>query len=123
MKLAIASQNGEVFQHFGRTPEFVIYDIQDNMIAGEELLSCDGISHSDLIGLLKEQGVDELIVGGMGAKAVDFFAQANIKVHLGVSGDVRFVIKQYLEGDLEANGSVCTEDHEHHHDENHQCQH
>ncbi len=123
MKLAIASENGNVFQHLGQTPEFVIYDIQDNMIAGEQLLDCNGVTHCALIELLAENGVNELIVGGMGAHAVDKCAALNIKAHLGVSGDVRVAVKQYIEGDLVANGSVCTEHHDHHHHADHKCNH
>ncbi len=123
MKLAIASQNGTVFQHFGQTPEFTVFDIMYGKIAGEEIVDCNGVSHCALVDFLKEQGVEELIVGGMGAHAVEKCEAAGIKTHLGVSGDVRFAVKQYVEGDLVANGSVCTEEHEHHHDENHKCHH
>ncbi len=123
MKLAIAYENGAVFQHFGKTTEFIIFDIQDGKIAGEEILDCNGVSHCALIDLLAEQGVDELIVGGMGAHAVEKCAANNITPHLGVTGDVHAVAEQLIEGTLEANGSVCSEEHGHHHDEDHTCHH
>ena len=123
MKLAIASKDGQVFHHLGMTPEFTIFDIQDNMIAGEEVLDCNGVTHCALIDLLAEQGIDELIVGGMGSHAVEKCNAHNIKAHLGVSGDVRFAVKQFVEGTLVADGSVCTEEHSHHHDHDHKCHH
>ncbi len=123
MKLAIAAQDGNVFPHLGMTPEFVIYDIQNNMIAGEEILGTNGITHCALIDYLADNGVNELIVGGMGAHALEKCEAHNIKVHLGVEGDVRFAVKQLLEGTLPEGGSVCTEDHEHHHSDDHQCNH
>ncbi len=123
MKLAIAAENGNVFQHLGSTPEFVIFDIQNNMIAGEEVLSSNGVTHCALIDLLAEQGVNELIVGGMGAHAVEKCDALNIKAHLGVTGDVRFAVKQYIEGDLVANGSICSGEHSHEHGADHQCNH
>ncbi len=122
MKLAIAYENGAVFQHFGKTAEFIMFDIQDGKIAGEEILDCNGVSHCALIDLLAEQGVDELIVGGMGAHAVEKCAANNITPHLGVQGDVRQVAQQLIEGTLEATGSVCSEEHSHHHGD-HECHH
>ena len=29
MKIAVTCENGTVFQHFGHTPEFAIYDVED----------------------------------------------------------------------------------------------
>lgn len=31
-KLAVTSENGQVFQHFGKTPEFTVFEIVDGRI-------------------------------------------------------------------------------------------
>ena len=69
MKIAVTYDNGEVFQHFGRTESFKIYDVEDNKIISSEVISANGTGHGALAGLLAEQGVNVLICGGIGVGA------------------------------------------------------
>ena len=69
MKIAVTYDNGEVFQHFGRTESFKIYDVEDNKIISSEVISSNGTGHGALAGLLAEQGVNVLICGGIGGGA------------------------------------------------------
>ena len=66
MKIAVTYDNGEVFQHFGKTEYFKVYEVEDNKVVSSEVISSNGTGHGALAGLLAEQGVNVLICGGIG---------------------------------------------------------
>ena len=103
MKIAVTYDNGEVFQHFGRTESFKIYDVEDNKIISSEVISSNGTGHGALAGLLAEQGVNVLICGGIGGGAQAALAAANIKLYGGVSGNADDAVAALLDGNLEYN--------------------
>lgn len=39
MKIAVTYDNGEVFQHFGKTENFKVYEVEDNKIISSEVIS------------------------------------------------------------------------------------
>ena len=78
MKIAVTSQNGSVFQHFGRAPEFAVFDAEDGKITGAEVISCGGSGHGALAGLLGDKKIDVLICGGIGAGAVAALSELGI---------------------------------------------
>lgn len=102
MKIAVTSQNGSVFQHFGRTPEFAVFDAEGGKITGAEVFSCGDSGHGALAGLLGGKKIDVLICGGIGAGAIAALSELGIKVVGGASGDVRKCAEDYLAGKLEA---------------------
>ena len=55
MKIAVTYENGKVFQHFGKTESFKIYEVEDNQIVSSEVISSNGSGHGALAGLLAEQ--------------------------------------------------------------------
>ncbi len=120
MKIAVASEGGTVFQHFGRTPEFLMVSISD---AGEpvfENISSGGAGHGALVSFLSEHKVDVLICGGIGGGAMSALSSAGIKVVPGASGSAEDVVKAFLSGDLETNPDYrCG----HHHGDGHSCGH
>ena len=67
MKIAVTYDNGEVFQHFGKTEYFKVYEVEDNKVVSSEVMSSNGSGHGALAGLLAEQSVDVLICGGIGS--------------------------------------------------------
>ena len=71
MKIAITYDNGNIFQHFGKTENFKVYDVEDNKIVSSEIISSNGSGHGALAGVLAEQGVNVLICGGIGGGAQD----------------------------------------------------
>ena len=83
MKIAVTYDNGNVFQHFGRTEQFKVYDVEDGKIVSSEVMGTDGIGHEALAGLLAERSIDALICGGMGQGAQDALAEAGIEVCAG----------------------------------------
>lgn len=118
MKIAVTSEDGEVFQHFGHTPEFTLFETDGKNILSETELSSGETGHSALAGLLAEKDVDLLICGGIGGGAVQALASAGIRVIGGASGKVRDVVRELLDGTLQ----VRSDFHCHHHDSGeHHC--
>ena len=69
MKIAVTYDNGEIFQHFGKTESFKVYEVEDNKVVSSEVIGSNGTGHGALAGLLAEQGVNVLICGGIGGGA------------------------------------------------------
>ena len=119
MKVAVTYDNGNVFQHFGRTENFKIYDVEDGKVISSEIMGTDGTGHEALAWLLKDKAVDALICGGMGQGAQDALAEAGIDVCAGAEGDADAAVEAYLRGELVNTGVNCDhhhEGHEHQHD-------
>ena len=87
MKIAVTYENGEIFQHFGHTEAFKIYDIADGKVVSAEVVDTNGSGHGALAGFLVAHGVDTLICGGIGGGAQNALAQAGIRLFGGVSGN------------------------------------
>lgn len=122
MKIAVTYDNGNVFQHFGRTENFKIYNVEDGKVVSSEVMNSNGVGHEALAWLLKDNTVDVLICGGMGEGAQDALAEAGIEVCAGAEGDTDAAVEAYLRGELVNSGVNCDhhhEGHEHHHDHDH----
>ena len=118
MKIAVTYDNGNVFQHFGKTESFKVYEVEDNNILSGEVISSNGTGHGALAGLLAEQGVDVLICGGIGGGAQTALTEAGIKLCAGAQGNADQAVEDYLKGDLVSSGANCD-----HHGEGHSCGH
>ncbi len=111
MKIAVTYDNGNVFQHFGKSKEFKVYDIQDGKVVEAAVYGTDGAGHEELASVLAQNGVDVLICGGLGDGAQAALAQANIQVVSGAEGDADEAVAAFLLGELESQGVNCG-DHE-----------
>ncbi len=100
MILAVAYESGSVFAHFGRTENFLVYEIDGGTINKRELRGTNGLSHAELVGLLASWNVDVLLVGGIGSHALDLLNQKGIDVYTGVEGDAEKNVIDYLNGKL-----------------------
>lgn len=118
MKIAVTYDNGEVFQHFGRTEEFKVYEVEDQKVVSSEMIGSNGTGHGALAGLLAEQDVDVLICGGIGGGAQAALAEAGIELVAGAEGNTDEAVESYLRGELISTGSNC---HHHDHEEGHSC--
>ena len=56
MKIAATYDNGSIFQHFGKTEFFKVYEVEDNKIVSSEVIGSNGTGHGALAGLLAERG-------------------------------------------------------------------
>lgn len=86
MKIAVTYENGQVFQHFGHTERFKIYEVEDGAVTASQVVDTAGSGHGALAGFLRERGVQTLICGGIGGGARTALAQAEIQLYPGVSG-------------------------------------
>ena len=122
MKIAVTFENGQIFQHFGRTEQFKVYDVEDGKVIGAEVMGTNGQGHGALAGVLKGLKVDALICGGIGGGAQAALAASGIKLYGGASGSADEAVEALLAGKLSYNPEVCC-DHHGHHGEGHVCGH
>ena len=118
MKIAVTYDNGNIFQHFGRTESFKVYDVEDNKVVSSEVIGSNGVGHGALAGLLADRAVDVLICGGIGGGAQQALADAGVELVAGAEGDADQAVEAYLKGELISTGANC--DH-HHHEDGHSC--
>ncbi len=121
MKIAVTYENGQVFQHFGHTEKFKIYDIQDNRVVSFKILDTNGSGHGALAGLLSAENVDVLICGGIGDGAQTALTQAGIKFFGGVQGSADQAVVAYVCEKLAYNPDAKCDHHDHEHGEGHTC--
>lgn len=121
MIIAVTYQNGEIFQHFGHTEQFKLYEVENGKVVKSEIMNSNGSGHGALAGLLKMFGVEVLICGGIGGGAQSALANAGIKLFGGVRGYADEAVEAYLSGKLEFNPNVQCNHHGEHHGEGHNC--
>ena len=122
MKIAVTYDNGEIFQHFGHTEQFKLYQVDDGKVTASEVVDTNGSGHGALAGFLASHQVNVLICGGIGGGAQNALAQAGIRLFGGCSGDADTAVEALLAGSLNYNADVRCSHHEHEHGENgHQC--
>lgn len=121
MKIAVTHEMGQVFQHFGHTEQFKLYEVENTEIKKISFLNTNGSGHGALAGLLKENGVDVLICGGIGGGAQNALSEAGIKLFGGVQGSADAAVIAYLRGELSYNPDVRCDHHDHEHGEGHTC--
>ena len=117
MKLAVTYENGQVFQHFGHSEYFKIYEVEDGKIVKSEVYDTNGQGHGALASFLTNAGVDVLICGGIGGGAQMALAEAGIKLYGGVTGNADGAVNDLLQGKLNFNENVHCEHHDHSHHE------
>ena len=120
MKIAVTYENGEIFQHFGHTEQFKLYDVQDSVSVKAEVIDTNGSGHGALAGLLSDLGVDILICGGIGGGAQMALMQAGIKLFGGVSGSADDAVAACIAGTLSYDPNAKCDHHDHHGQE-HTC--
>lgn len=114
MKIAVTYNQGWVFQHFGHTEKFKIYETTDTEIIKTEVVNTASQGHSALGQFLKDNGVEVLICGGIGGCAIEAINAAGIKYYAGVKGLCDEAVKAYLSGTLSYNPDARCEDHDKH---------
>ena len=120
MRIAVTYENGQIFQHFGHTAMFKLYDTEEGCIVRQQLLSAGESGHGALAGLLAENRVDALICGGIGGGARTALAQAGIRLYGGVTGSADDAAKAFAEGTLQFDPNVMCSHHGSH-EKGHSC--
>ena len=98
-----------IFQHFGETQYFKIYTIEDGKIVDKIVLDCDGKSHTELVDLLADRGINAIVCGGLGFHAVNLLESQGITVYAHNMGDADEIMKDFVEGEISPNnqGHQC----------------
>lgn len=119
MKIAVTYEDGQIFQHFGHTEHFKIYDIDHEQVTASSIVDTNGSGHGALAGFLRGLSVDTLICGGIGGGAQQALGEAGIRLYGGVTGEADAAVAALLAGKLTFDPNVKCSHHEgeHHHGE------
>jgi predicted Fe-Mo cluster-binding NifX family protein len=107
MKIAIATDKGQVSEHFGRCPEFTIAEIKEGKLINKKIIKNPGHRTGFLPKYLKEKNVEIVITGGAGFRAKEFFEDFGIKLISGISGDIDKVINNFINKEIEDQDNIC----------------
>ncbi|MDO4481771.1 MAG: P-loop NTPase [Bacillota bacterium] len=117
-RLAVPYDNGSIFQHFGHTEQFKLYDIKNDKILSTYIVDTNGSGHGALAELLMRYQVDILICGGIGGGALSALEECGIGVFSGVDGNSDEAVNAFLGNSLEYDPNyVCN----HHEGSGHNC--
>ncbi len=112
MRIAIPYEEGNVFQHFGKSKQFKLYTIEDGKIVSSEVIDAGDTGHEALAGLLAELDVRAVICGGLGQGMMNALSSAGIDVYPGISGDADEAAISFLLGKLQPGEANCDHHHE-----------
>lgn len=108
MKIAITNNGkGIVAQHFGHCPLFTIVEVNNNKILAKEDVKNPGHQPGFLPKFLYEKGINMIIAGSMGQRAINLFNELGIKVMVGVTGTVDKTIEKFIWGNLQGGENLC----------------
>ena len=113
MKIAVTYEDGQIFQHFGHTSQFKIYDVADGKVVSAQVVDTNGSGHGALAGFLMQQGVTTLICGGIGGGAQAALANVGITLYGGVSGSADEAVAALLSDKLDYQPDIQCNHHDH----------
>jgi predicted Fe-Mo cluster-binding NifX family protein len=123
MKIAIPVENDRLNSHFGGSRQFTIVEVDANAktILRSETLPAPEHQPGLFPRWLREQGVQVVIAGGIGQRALAIFAQNGIQVRAGQSdASVEALVAAYLAGEMVQTPEGCAQHHgQHGHDHEH----
>ena len=117
-RIALATEdnqgfNGQISQHFGRCPYYLIVEVERLEIGKTESVN-NPYYNSHAPGMvpqfINEQGVDVMIAGGIGPRAIDMFTGLGIETVSGATGNVGNILQAYLKGEI-TGVEPCQHDH------------
>lgn len=117
MRIAVTYEGGQVFQHFGYTEQFKLYDVADGAVRSSQVVSAEGFGHGALADFLRQCKVDALICGGIGGGARQALQDAGIALYGGVTGPADAAAAALAAGALHFNPDILCD----HHGQSHAC--
>ncbi|MCC8140151.1 MAG: DUF134 domain-containing protein [Lachnospiraceae bacterium] len=99
-RIAVPCDKGLIFQHFGRTEQFRVYDIEDGKIVASEEIITNGHGHGILAEILAAIQADVLICGRIGGGAQAALTSADIQIYGGVTSSVDTAVESFLTGTI-----------------------
>ncbi len=120
MRIAVTYEDGGIFQHFGHTQQFKLYDVENGRVVNTQVVDTNGSGHGALATFLTAFQADKLICGGIGGGAINALSTAGIDLYPGIDGSADMAVMQLIAGVLPKRTDVrCN--HHHHHGEGHDC--
>ena len=120
MRIAVTYDNGAIFQHFGHTEQFKVYDVENGKVVRATVVDTNGSGHGALATFLNAFQVDKLICGGIGGGAINALSAAGIDLYPGIDGSADMAVMQLIAGVLPKRTDVRCSHHDHH-GEGHDC--
>ncbi len=109
MKIAMPTENGMIYQHFGHTQQFTIYEVEAELIKGKEVIATEGPGHAALADFLAMHSVNVVICGNIGSGAKNALREKRIELIPGVTGSTDDMVVKYLSGEKMGNPDIeCT---------------
>ncbi len=121
MIIAVTYDNGQIFQHFGHTEQFKLYEVADNQVVTTTVVSNHGSGHGALAAILRGLNADALICGGIGGGAQRALAENNVTLYAGVAGDADAAVEALLAGKLDYHQNATCDHHGENHGADHEC--
>ena len=121
MKIAVTYWEGEIFQHFGHTPQFKVYEVENGKVVSAQVIDTGSSGHGALASLLQGEGIAALVCGGIGGGAQMALRSAGIRLFGGVRGDADEAVEALLAGVLDFDPNARCDHHDHEHGEGHTC--
>jgi predicted Fe-Mo cluster-binding NifX family protein len=121
MRIAVTYEDGNVYQHFGHSRQFKLYDVAEGKVQSTSILDTNSNGHGALAGLLKQEKADTLICGGIGGGAKQALAAAGIQIFGGVTGNADQAVEAMLAGKLAYDPAAQCSHHAGQHADEHHC--
>jgi len=120
--IAIPVLDNKLSPHFGHAPYFLIYETENNTITKQRMEKTPPHTPGAIPAHLKKIGVSDVIVSGIGQKAVDIFNASGINVFSGAQTDTPAnIIQNFLENKLVLTENTCDNDHHGNETHTHNC--
>ena len=110
MKIAVPVADGKLCMHFGHCEQFTIFDVDqtDKQVKGQESVTPPPHEPCVLPKFLADKGVNLVIAGGMGSRAVNLFKERGVNVITGApAGSPLSAVESYLKGTLITGANTC----------------
>jgi len=108
-KIAVPTLNGTLSAHFGGSEYFTVVNVDNNSIVSEEILPTPEHTTGSYPNFLAEQKITDIIVGGIGGKAIDIFNNNNITVYAGAEAKLpKDLAQDLIDGKLVVTGNACS---------------
>ena len=113
MRIAIPFYEGLIFQHFGHSKQFKIFEIENHQVLMECIVAPEGSGHEAVAELLRSMDVRVVICGNIGEGAMEALTDAGILFYGGVTGEADEAITALVNGKLAYDPNIkCAEHHD-----------
>ena len=119
MRIAVTYENGDVYQHFGHSSQFKLYEVEDGRIVEAHIVDTEGQGHGALASFFNVSRRPYGHCRRYRRRCQTSFGQGSIQLYGGVSGSADEAVKALLAGTLEFDPNPSCGHHGHeggHHD-------